>query len=307
MEKVLKGKPVADLINKAAQSLISQYQLQPRMQLIQVGEDSASSYYVQSIISSGIKLGCSCELINLPEGTSEEELLSLIASANGNPLIHGIMIQKPLPKQINDNAINFAINPAKDIDSLHPINLGKIMMEADGFLPCTPAAVFYTLRYYGIDPIGKKLVILGRSNVVGKPLANILLWKKQFANATVTVCHSRTPNLREVTLQADILISAIGKANFVNESMVKENCILIDVGINEIYDPGGKALYVGDIDYNSLYNKAMAITPVPGGIGRITTSVLYLNLAKACLESRWINKSVDEYIALIFSANQNEY
>lgn len=306
MEKILSGKAVALLLNKASKKLIADNQLSPRMCLIQVGSDPASSYYVQSIISSGAKLGCRCDLISLKDDTSETELLQHIQTANADPEINGIMIQKPLPAQISDNAVNFAIDPAKDLDCLHPMNLGKIMMEADGFLPCTPAAVMYTMRFYGIDPLGKNLVILGRSNVVGKPLANMLLWKKAFANATVTVCHSRTSDLASITANADILIAAIGKPNFVKASMIKENCILLDVGINEQTDPDGNLSYVGDIDYKSCDNKAMAITPVPGGIGRITTSALYLNLVKAQLQQKGINKSVDEYIALIFSANHNE-
>ncbi|MDY0151810.1 MAG: bifunctional 5,10-methylenetetrahydrofolate dehydrogenase/5,10-methenyltetrahydrofolate cyclohydrolase [Candidatus Cloacimonas sp.] len=306
MEKILSGKPVAILLNRCTKRLISEHNLQPRMCLIQVGSDPASSYYVQSIISSGAKLGCLCELITLSAKTSQAELIAHIKDANDNPEVHGIMIQKPLPRHIADNAINFAISPDKDLDSLHPINLGKIMMEADGFLPCTPAAVFYTMRYYGIDPCGQNLVILGRSNVVGKPLANILLWKKAFANATVTICHSKTKDLAKITQSADILIAAIGKPNFVKPDMIKENCILLDVGINELTNSEGKSQYVGDIDYSSCIDKALATTPVPGGIGRITTNVLYLNLVKACLEQQGINKSVDEYIALIFSANHIE-
>ena len=211
------------------------------------------------------------------------------------------MIQKPLPKSFSDTLINESVNPDKDLDALNPLNLGKIMMESDGFLPCTPAAVYYTMKYYGINPEGQKLVILGRSNVVGKPLANMLLWKKM--NATVTVCHSRTRDLAEICREADILISAIGVANFVTVDMVKKSTILLDVGINEITDATGKAVYVGDMDYNALYDKSLAITPVPGGIGRITTSLLYLNLVKACLLSQGINKSIDEYIDIIFSEN----
>lgn len=307
MPNELSGKPVSLELNRACKALIAEYQLKPKMLLIQVGEDPASSYYVQSIIASGAKLGCECILYTLPADTSEEALLELIESANNNPDINGIMIQKPLPRQISDSRINQAVSPDKDLDCLHPLNLGKIMMELEGFLPCTPAAVYYCMQYYGIDPLGKKLVILGRSNVVGKPLANMLLWKKAFANATVTVCHSQTRNLAETTSQADILISAIGKPNFVKAEMVKENSVILDVGINELKDAGGASIYVGDVDFNSCRDKALAITPVPGGIGRITTSVLYLNLVKAALLQQGQNKSIDEYIALIFSAKRKEY
>jgi len=300
MEKVLNGKPVAQLINRTCSSLIANYGLKPQMVLIQVGDDPASTYYVQSIINSGKKLGCFCQMKILPDNISEQELLAILNEANHNPDVNGIMLQKPLPKHINESKVNSAINPEKDLDCLHPLNLGKIMMEEEGFLPCTPAAVLFCMLYYGIETQGKHIVILGRSNVVGKPLANILLWKRNFANATVTVCHSKTNNLAEFTKEADILITAIGKAEFVTPEMVKENAIILDVGINEIKLANGKSNYVGDVNYNLCYDKALAITPVPGGIGRITTSVLFLNLVDACLKSRNTNKSIDEYIHLIF-------
>lgn len=300
MEKVLNGKPVAQLINRTCSSLIANYGLKPQMVLIQVGDDPASTYYVQSIINSGKKLGCFCQMKILPDNISEQELLAIIDEANHNPDVNGIMLQKPLPKHINESKVNSAINPAKDLDCLHPLNLGKIMLEEEGFLPCTPAAVLFCMLYYGIETQGKHIVILGRSNVVGKPLANILLWKRNFANATVTVCHSKTNNLAEFTKEADIIITAIGKAEFVTPEMVKENAIILDVGINEIKLANGKSNYVGDVNYNLCYDKALAITPVPGGIGRITTSVLFLNLVDACLKSRNTNKSIDEYIHLIF-------
>lgn len=307
MPNELSGKPVSLELNRVCKTLIADYQLKPCMVLIQVGEDPASSFYVQSIINSGTKLGCECRLHTLAADTSENVLLELIETANNDDSINGIMIQKPLPRQISDSRINLAVSPNKDLDCLHPTNLGKIMMELEGFLPCTPAAVYYCMQYYGIDPVGKNLVVLGRSNVVGKPLANMLLWKKAFANATVTVCHSQTRNLSMITSQADILVTAIGKANFVSAEMIKENSILLDVGINEVKDSSGASVYVGDVDYKSCYDKALAITPVPGGIGRITTSVLYLNLLKATLLQQGQNKSIDEYIALIFSAKRKEY
>ncbi len=303
MEKVLYGKPVATLINQASKALVIDKKLNPRMLLIQVGNDPASAYYVKSIISAGTKLGCATELVNLAEDATQEELLEHIRRGNEDIDIHGIMIQKPLPKHICENTINLAINPDKDLDCIHPINIGKLAMEMDTFLPCTPAAVYLMMHYYGIDPLGKNVVILGRSNVVGKPMANILLWKKRYANATVTICHSRTANLNVITSNADILIAAIGKADFVTKSMVKKDCVLLDVGINEVTTAEGKQIYVGDIDYNDCFDKALAITPVPGGVGTVTTSVLFMNLIKACLDSVGCNKTIDEYIALIFDAN----
>lgn len=306
MQKELKGKAIALAINKVSKALIQDYDLSPTMRLIQVGEDPASSYYVQSIVSTASRLGCTAELLILPNTVSQDELLKAIQAANEDSNVHGIMLQKPLPKTMNDSQINMSIDPDKDIDALHPLNLGKILMQEDGFLPNTPAAVYYTLKYYDIDPMGKNVVVLGRSNVVGKPLANMLLWKKPYANATVTVCHSRTSNLKEICLNAEILIAAIGKANFVSADMIKAGAVLIDVGINEMIQPDGSSIYVGDIDYEACYEKALAITPVPGGIGRITTSLLYLNLVKASLIAKKVNKNVDEYIDLIFGENQKK-
>jgi methylenetetrahydrofolate dehydrogenase (NADP+)/methenyltetrahydrofolate cyclohydrolase len=306
MQKELKGKPIALAINKVSKALIAEHNLKPKMLLIQVGDDPASSYYVQSIITTAGRLGCQAELVTLAADCTQSELIATINAANSDPAVHGIMLQKPLPKSMDDTAVNMQINPDKDIDALHPLNLGKILMEEDGFLPNTPAAVYYTLKYYQIDPMGKNLVILGRSNVVGKPLANMLLWKRDSANATVTVCHSRTQNLAAICQKADILIAAIGKAEFVGADMIKEDAILIDVGINEKKMDDGSVGYVGDIDYKACYDKALAITPVPGGIGRITTSLLYLNLVKANLITEKINKSIDEYINMIFRENQKK-
>ena len=302
MEHILAGKILAQKIKAAAVKLIADYELKPTMSLIQIEGDPASDYYVDSIVKNSVKLGCSVVLHRLPKTTDQAGLLKLIEAANNDPEIHGIMIQKPLPRHIKEMDINLAINPAKDIDSISPLNLGKIMLEADGFLPCTPLAVYLLMRYYEIDPAGKNLVILGRSAVVGKPLANILLWKKEYANATVTICHSRTLDLPQITRNADILISAIGIAGFVKAEMIKDNSILIDVGINESISPEGKKIYVGDIDYSDCEGKALAITPVPGGIGTITTSLLYLNLVKAALISKNINKNIDDLVAVIFSA-----
>ena len=306
MQKELKGKAIALAINKVSKALIQEYDLSPSMRLIQVGEDPASSYYVQSIVNTASRLGCKAELLSLSKTASQEDLISVIQAANEDTGVHGIMLQKPLPKTMDDSQINMSIDPNKDIDALHPLNLGKILMQEDGFSPNTPAAVYYTLKYYDIDPMGKNVVVLGRSNVVGNPLANMLLWKKPYANATVKVCHSRTRNLKEICQNAEILIAAIGKANFVSPDMIKDGAVLIDVGINEIIQPDGSSSYVGDIDYDACYEKAQAITPVPGGIGRITTSLLYLNLVKACLIAKKINKNVDEYVDLIFGENQKK-
>lgn len=304
MDKELSGKPIANAINKVSKTLVTEHSLKPKMLLIQIGEDPASAYYVHSIIRTAAKLGCEAELLRLDNTCNQHELIKIISKANIDASIHGIMIQKPLPRDIDDSVVNLTINPDKDLDALNPLNLGKILMENEAFLPCTPAAVYYTMKYYGIDPQGRNTVILGRSNVVGKPLANMLLWKRPFANATVTICHSKTKDLASICRNADILISAIGKAKFVGAEMVKDNAILIDVGINELIDADGNVSYVGDIDFEACYSKSYRISPVPGGIGRITTSLLYLNLVKANLIALKVNKNVDEYIDTIFSENQ---
>jgi methylenetetrahydrofolate dehydrogenase (NADP+)/methenyltetrahydrofolate cyclohydrolase len=301
MEYVLSGKPVAKLIRQTLKSIIGEHGLRPRMILIILGSDPAADYYVQNIVSLGTKLNCQIELVSLPENTSQSELIAMIEQANLDPSVHGIMIQKPLPKHIDDNEIGLAVSPDKDIDSLNPLNLGKILLQMDGFLPCTALAVLCVLKHYQIPVTGKHVVIIGRSAIVGKPLANMLLWKSDIANASVTVCHSRSQNLPELVRSADIVVAAVGKPGFVTVDMIKNNSILIDVGINEVTDSEGNAIYVGDIDYNSCHDKVLAITPVPGGIGTVTSSLLLLNLVRASLLCAGLNKSIDELLALIFS------
>ncbi|MDZ4183332.1 MAG: bifunctional 5,10-methylenetetrahydrofolate dehydrogenase/5,10-methenyltetrahydrofolate cyclohydrolase [Candidatus Cloacimonadaceae bacterium] len=300
MEKILSGKPIASAIKAHLKTLCAELDIHPAMSLIQVGGDPASDYYVQNIISNGRKLGMEISLNSLPTTISQDELIGIIDQANQDPAIDGIMLQKPLPGHIDDIAVGMAIAADKDIDSLNPVNLGKILLETDSLLPNTPAAVYATLRYYSIPVSGKHAVIIGRSSIVGKPLANMLLWKNPTANATVTVCHSKSQNLSEITRSADILIAAIGKANFVTAEMIKKDAILIDVGINEVLDPSGKPSYVGDIDYNSCFDKALAITPVPGGIGTITSALLMYNLLKTRLIKLNRNKSIDDFLSLIF-------
>ncbi len=300
MEKLLSGKPLAALIRAKIKELIAEHGLTPKMLLIQTGSDPASAYYVQNIVASGVKLGCEVTLENLPESTSQADLLALIAAANADPQIHGIMLQKPLPHHLDEALAGESIAPAKDIDCLHPVNQGRIILNQDGLLPCTPLAVLCTLRYYGVPVAGQHAVIIGRSAVVGKPLANMLLWKKPWADASVTVCHSRSAKLSELTQSADILIAALGKAEFVTEAMIKKNSVLIDVGINAQNTGEGKTTFVGDIDFNSCRDKALAITPVPGGIGSVTTALLWLNLLKAALEAKGTNKNIDDFLDFIF-------
>jgi methylenetetrahydrofolate dehydrogenase (NADP+)/methenyltetrahydrofolate cyclohydrolase len=300
MEKVLSGKPIAALVKATIKDLVAEYSIKPRMCLIQLGEDPASAFYVQNIVSNASRLGCEIEYAKLPGSTAQEILLDAIQAANADPSIHGIMLQKPLPSHIDDALAGAAIDPGKDIDCLNPLNLGKLVREEDCFLPCTPLAVICTLRHYRIPTQGRHAVIIGRSPVVGKSLANLLLWKKPWANASVTVCHSRSQDLSSFTSQADILVAAMGKAEFVTADMVGQNSVLIDVGINEVPGLEGETRYVGDIDYNGCFEKASALTPVPGGIGSVTTSLLFLNLVKACLAQQGTNKSIDDFLDIIF-------
>ena len=269
------------------------------MLLIQVGADPASDYYVQNIIKTGSKLGCNVIYRILDSDIDQSMLIKIIQEGNIDPLIHGIMIQKPLPKTIDEKLINMTINPDKDIDGIHPMNLGRIVVEDEYLIPCTPSAVLKTIEYYGISTAGKHVVIIGRSTVVGKPLATLLVRKANPGDATVTICHSKTQELPVITRSADIIVAAIGKANFITEDMIGDNTVLIDVGINLITDLTSATHYVGDIDYNSCFDKALAITPVPGGIGTITTSVLFENLLATALVQEQ-NKSVDGFATVIF-------
>lgn len=299
--KILSGKPIATAIRKAVTSLIAQYSLHPVMLLIRANDDPASDYYVQNIIKTGTKLGIDVRLCELSANAGQEQILAEIETANEDEDIHGIMLQKPLPAGVDDILLGDSIAPSKDIDCLSSVNLGKIILEQAGLLPCTPAAVFLTLSYYGIATEGKNVVIVGRSAIVGKPLANMLLWKKPGANASVTVCHSRSSNLPEITRNADILIAAIGKAGFVSADMIRQNSVLLDVGINEVINSDGSTSYTGDIAYDQCISKAGAITPVPGGIGTVTSAYLFLNLVKACLDTKKINKSIDDFLSFIFN------
>ncbi len=244
----------------------------PGLAVIIVGEDPASKVYVRNKERACEECGFYSEKYALPEETTQEELLGLIDELNHNPRIDGILCQLPVPKHINEQAIIDAISPEKDVDAFHPINVGKIMVGNFDFLPCTPAGVMQLLEEYDIDPNGKNCVVIGRSNIVGKPMAMLLLHK----NGTVTICHSRTKNLKEVCAQADILVAAVGKADFVTADMVKEGAVVIDVGMNR---KDGKLC--GDVAFDEVNEKASYLTPVPGGVGPMTITMLMKNTLKA--------------------------
>lgn len=245
----------------------------PGLAVIIVGEDPASQVYVRNKKKDCDEVGFNSEVIALPENTEEKELLALIDTLNKREDIHGILVQLPLPKHLDSEIVIAAIDPKKDVDAFSYVNVGKITVGNYSFLPCTPAGVMELLKRYNIEVAGKNCVVVGRSNIVGKPMALLLL----HANGTVTVAHSRTQNLADVTRNADILVSAVGKADFITGDMIKEGAVVIDVGMNK--NKEGKL--TGDVDYESCFAKASAITPVPGGVGPMTRVMLLENTLTA--------------------------
>ena len=245
----------------------------PGLAVILVGDDPASRVYVNNKKKACELVGFKSEEYALPATTTQEELLDLVEELNNRKDINGILCQLPLPKGLDDNAVIEAISPLKDVDAFHKQNVGRIMIGDYDFLPCTPAGIMEMLRAYDISVDGKKCVVIGRSNIVGKPMAMLLLHE----NGTVTICHSHTKNLKEITSEADILVAAIGKAKFVKADMVKKNAVVIDVGMNR--DEKGKLC--GDVDFEDVKDKCSYITPVPGGVGPMTIATLMKNTLKA--------------------------
>jgi methylenetetrahydrofolate dehydrogenase (NADP+)/methenyltetrahydrofolate cyclohydrolase len=249
--------------------------------VILVGENPASLSYVGAKEKALAEAGMGSRDFRLPEKTAQKELLSLIAGLNADPLVHGILVQLPLPPHISEDRVIAAIDPAKDVDGFHPVSLGNLVLGRPGFLPCTPRGVVALLREYGIPLSGAHAVVLGRSNIVGKPLANLLARKDQ--NATVTLCHTGTRDLAALTRQADILIAAAGNPGLVSADMVKEGAAVIDVGVNRVPDPRAKKGYRlrGDVDFEGLSGKAGFLSPVPGGVGPMTIAMLLENVIQA--------------------------
>ena len=281
MTKLLDGKQLSSEIRKEIQTEVSAFVaetgISPQLAAVLVGDDPASQVYVRNKEKACAKVGMESQLHRLPTTTSEQELLSLIDQLNRDPMVHGILIQLPLPDQINEQLILDAVNPLKDVDAFHPANVGLMVQGRPRFVPCTPHGCLQMLVRYQIPIQGKHVVVLGRSEIVGKPIASMLgqkefLYGQQYANATVTLCHSRTVDLAEFTRSADVLIAAIGKANFVTGEMVKTGVVAIDVGINRTDDG-----LVGDIDFDAVSKKASYITPVPGGVGPMTITMLLKN------------------------------
>jgi len=284
--QLIKGAEVAAQIREELKKEIAELKVKhnvvPGLATVLVGADPASQVYVGAKEKTSKELGIYSERYDLPEKTTQKELIALIEKLNKDPKIHGILVQLPLPKHLNEEEVLYAIDPKKDVDGFHPVNVGKLMIGEPGYLPCTPAGIQQLLIRSGTKIEGAEVVVVGRSNIVGKPIANILLQKKPGANATVTICHTGTKDIAFHTRRADILIVAAGKPKAITADMVKEGVVVIDVGVNEIgKTPDGKRILVGDVDFDAVKEKAKAITPVPGGVGPMTITMLMMNTVRA--------------------------
>ena len=270
---IIDGKKIAKKILEDLKEKVSKEGKKPGLAFIVAGEDPASHIYVKKKKEACALLGIYSEVATFPKTLKEEELLSTIDSLNKNPAIDGILVQMPLPEQINPKKAIEALAPKKDVDGFHPLNMGRLLLgDAKGIIPCTPQGIVMLLKESGLDPTGKHAVIVGRSNIVGKPLAALLMQKQKGCNATVTIAHSQSENLKKITLSADILIAAIGKPQYITKEMVKKGAIVIDVGISRERDG-----IVGDVDFKEVSKIASYITPVPGGVGPMTIAMLMKN------------------------------
>ena len=285
--RIIDGKQVAADMRaelKAEVAKLRQQDIVPGLGVILVGEDPASRSYVTAKERACEEMGIYSDDNRLSADISQEELMQKVKDMNNDPKINGILVQLPLPKHLNEAEVLLSIDPDKDVDGFHPMNVGKMVVGEEGFLPCTPHGIIQLLIRSGVKIEGAKVVIVGRSNIVGKPLANMLIQKNPRGNATVTVCHTRTKELANETRQADILIAAAGRPNTITADMVKEGVVVIDVGVNRVDDPTKKRGYrlVGDVDFEAVKEKASLITPVPGGVGPMTiTMLLYNTVASA--------------------------
>jgi methylenetetrahydrofolate dehydrogenase (NADP+)/methenyltetrahydrofolate cyclohydrolase len=287
MENLIDGRRIAATIHDETAVRVAQLKdkgITPGLIFIRVGEDPASKVYVGMKERKSQELGIASSTQVLDEQTSQDQLLAIIRQHNADPSIHGILVQAPLPNHIDETVIYSAVDPAKDVDGFHPVNVGKLMLhQPGGFLPCTPAGVHELLIRSNIKLEGAEVVVLGRGNIVGKPMAAILIQKAEHANATVTVCHSRSRDIVEHCRRADVIIAALGVPQFVKADMVKEGAVIMDVGVNRIPDPSAKSgsRLVGDVDFETVQPKAGAITPNPGGVGPMTIAMLMKNTVLA--------------------------
>ncbi len=283
--KILSGKTVSQDVYNSLQSRIETLissGCTPGLAAVLVGDNTASQVYVNSKTRRFEKLGLYSETIRFPENIAESDLLSKIQELNDDDRFHGILVQMPLPKHLNETAILEAVNPLNDVDGFHPENLGRLTAGHPRFVPCTPKGIMRILEYYEIDPAGQHVVVLGRSNIVGRPISILTSLKQSYANATTTVCHSGTADIPYHTQQADILIAAIGVPEFVKAVHIKNGAIIIDVGINRVEDDSEKGYkLVGDVHFEAVNEKAAAITPVPGGVGPMTIAMLVENTVEA--------------------------
>ena len=287
---IIDGKKIAQDIRNELKSDIEKLKTSgkniPGLVAILVGENPASEIYVKSKAKACEEIGMKAKTERYPADMKEGELLSLIESYNNNREYHGILVQLPLPDQIDEDKVIEAVSPQKDVDGFHPISVGNLVIGKPAFRSCTPAGIQELLIRYNIETKGKHVVVLGRSNIVGKPIANIMLQKKEFANSIVTICHSAAPDVSYYTKQADILVAAIGSPNFVRGDMVKDGVAVIDVGINRVEDNTKQKGYriVGDVDFDEVSKKASFITPVPGGVGPMTIAMLLKNTYEAFIK-----------------------
>jgi methylenetetrahydrofolate dehydrogenase (NADP+)/methenyltetrahydrofolate cyclohydrolase len=284
--QLIKGAEVAKQIREELAAEIAElkakHNVVPGLVTVLVGADPASQVYVGAKEKTSKELGIYSERYDIPAETTQPELLALIDRLNKDPKINGILVQLPLPKHLNETEVLYAIDPKKDVDGFHPVNVGKLMIGEPDYIPCTPHGIWQLLIRSGVQIEGAEVVVVGRSNIVGKPIANILLQKQKDANATVTVCHTRTRDMAFHTKRADIIIAAVGKAKAITADMVKEGVVVIDVGVNEIGKTAdGKRILAGDVDFEAVKEKASAITPVPGGVGPMTITMLMMNTVRA--------------------------
>lgn len=281
MTKIIDGKQISLDIKNELKEKVAKYKeqgIEITLAVVKVGNDPASAVYVRNKEKACKYVGINSKTLALPEETTEEELLNVVKKLNEDKNVNGILVQLPLPKHIDESKVLLTIDSTKDVDGFHPVNVGKMVIGEDTFLPCTPAGIIEMIKRTDIDIEGKECVVIGRSNIVGKPMAMLMLKE----NATVTIAHSRTKDLKEVTKRADIIVAAIGKAKFVTADYVKEGAVVIDVGMDR--DENGKLC--GDVDFESVSKVASAITPVPGGVGPMTVTMLLVN----CLRSVELNK-----------------
>ncbi len=276
------AKEIREELTVEVAELKEQHNIVPGLVTILVGEDPASQSYVAAKNKTAKALGINSQQMTLDVDTSEEDLLKLVEKCNADDTVNGILVQLPLPKHINEANILLAIDPAKDVDGFHPINVGKMVLGEQCFLPCTPHGILEMLSRSGVETSGAEVVVIGRSNIVGKPIANLMLQKRDAGNATVTLCHTRTKNMAEHCRRADIIVAAVGVPKMVTADMVKPGAAIIDVGVNRIGKAAnGKAILAGDVDFDAVKEIASCITPVPGGVGPMTITMLMKNTVQA--------------------------